>query len=149
GNEPVRLPSTNLFIERVEQLLAGGSACKRRSLVKCPAESAAVDRPFGRTVEWNPQPIEQVDHSRSPVAHFFDRRLMLKEIAAVNGVVEMQMLGIALAAGHIADAVDAALSTDRVRSFDRYHRNQVDRDSHLAELHGARQPRQPAADNNH
>ena len=71
---------------------------------------------------------------------------MLQEIAAVDGVVEMLPLVVALLPGEIVDAVDAALGTHAVRALDRHEAHQIDVDAQLGQLHRRRQARQSAAD---
>ena len=83
---------------------------------------------------------------RAPVGHFLDRRLMLQKVAAVDGVVEVQPLVVALLAREVVDAVDAALGADAVRALDRRQAHQVDVDAQLGQLHRGRQTGQPAAD---
>ena len=51
-----------------------------------------------------------------PLDHLLDRRLMLQEIAAVDGVVEVQPLGVALLTRQVVDAVDSALGADAMRA---------------------------------
>ena len=84
-----------------------------------------------------------------PVGHFLDRRLMLQEVAAVDGVVEVQPLVVALLPRQVVDAVDAALGADAVRALDRREAHQVDVDAQLGQLHGGRQAGQPAADDHY
>ena len=86
---------------------------------------------------------------RPPLGHFLDRRLMLQKVAAVDGVVEVQPLVVALLAREVVDAVDAALGADAVRALDRHEAHQVDVDAQLGQLHGGRQPGQSAADDHH
>src|SRR5205807_10269112 len=80
---------------------------------------------------------------------FLDRRLMLQEVPAVDGVVEMEPLAVALLAGQRIDAVDAALRADAVRAFDRRKAHDIDVDTQFGQLHRRRQARQPAADHHY
>ena len=86
---------------------------------------------------------------RAPFGHFLDRRLMLQEVAAVDRVVEVQPLAVALLPGDVVDAVDAALGANAVRAFDRREAHQVDVDAQFGQLHGGGQTGQPAADDHH
>ena len=86
---------------------------------------------------------------RAPLGHFLDRRLMLQKVAAVDRVVEVQPLVVALLAGEVVDAVDAALGADAVRAFDRREAHQVDVDAQFGQLHGGGQSGQSAADDHH
>ena len=72
---------------------------------------------------------------------------MLQKIAAIDGVVEVQPLVVALLPRQIVDAVDAALGADAVRALDRHQAHQIDVDAQLGQLHRRRQARQTAADN--
>ncbi len=75
------------------------------------AEPPLVAKSLRRAVEGHAQPVHQVDDPRRPIGQFLDRRLVLQEIAAVDGVVEMFPLVVAELPGEIVDAVDAALGT--------------------------------------
>src|SRR5690606_8557064 len=101
-------------VEGVEQLLAGGGAGKRRSLVQRSAETATIDEAFGRAVKGYAEPIHQVDNFRRPVGHFLHGRLMLEEVAAIDGIIEMLPLAVAQLPRLVVDAVDATLSTHAV-----------------------------------
>ena len=103
-------PAADLLVEGIKELLPGRGACESGALEQRAAEPALVSITFGRTVEGNAEPIHQIDDLGTPIAHFLDGGLMLKEIAAVNGVVKMFPLVVALLAGEIVDAVDAALA---------------------------------------
>ena len=92
------------------------------------------------------QPIHQVDDLRPPIGHFLHRRLVLQKVAAIDRVVEVQPLVVALLPRQVVDAVDAALRTDAVRALDRHQAHQIDIDAQLGQLHRRRQARQSAAD---
>ena len=81
--------------------------------------------------------------------HFLDRRLVLQEVAAVDGVVEVQPLVVALLPREVVDAVDAALGADAVRALDGREAHQVDVDAQLGQLHRRGQAGQSAADDHH
>ena len=143
---PSTLPAADLLVERVEQLLAGRGAGEGGALEERAAEAALIAKAFRRAIERHAQAIHQVDDLRPPLGHFLDRRLMLQEVAAVDGVVEVQPLAVALLPRDVVDAVDAALGADAVRALDRRQAHQVDVDAQLGQLHRGRQPGQPAAD---
>src|SRR5271157_4396168 len=69
---------------------------------------------------------------------------MCEKVAAVNRVVKMNHRRVALAF-RIDRAVDSALRAHRMRSLDRYDREQVDLLALLRELHRRGQTSQPAA----
>ncbi len=107
------MPAADLFVEGIQQLLAGRGAGKRGSLKQSSAKSSLVAKTFLRAVEWHAQAVHQVDDPRCPVGHFLDGRLMLQEVATVDRVVEVQVLAVALLAGSIVDAIDSALAHRR------------------------------------
>src|SRR5262249_43449878 len=112
GDGAFAFPAADLFVERVEQLLAGGRTGEGRALVERAAEAAAVEAAFGRAIERHAEAIKQVDDLGAPVAHFLDGRLVIEEVAAVDRVVKMLVFVVALRAGDLVDAVDAALRAD-------------------------------------
>ena len=87
--------------------------------------------------------------SRGPVGHFLDRRLVLEEIAAVDGVVEVLPLAVAQLPRQVVDAVDAALGADAVRALHGQEAHEADVALQFGQFHGRRQPGQPAADDHH
>ena len=146
---PRDFPAADLFVEGVEQLLAGGGAGKGRAAVERAAEAPLVAKALGRAVEGHAQPVHQVDDLRRPVGHFLDRRLVLEEIAAVDGVVKVLPLGVAQLPREVVDAVDAALGADAVRALDGQQAHQADAAFELGQFHGGRQPGQSAADDHY
>ena len=74
------------------------------------------------------------------------RRLVGQEVAAVDGVVEVDPGGVAFAL-QVLGGVDAALRADRVRPLDRNDGEQVDVTAHLGNLDGRGQSRQSATHN--
>src|SRR5208337_5456204 len=124
--------------------LAGSGAGKCGPMMLGAAEAAEVEQTFGRAIEHHAHPIEQVDDRRRRIAHRLDRRLMREKVAAVNRVVKMNHRRVALAF-RIDRAVDSALRAHRMRSLDRYDREQVDLLALLRELHRRGQTSQPAA----
>ena len=91
-------PAADLLVQGVEQLLAGGGAGEGRALEQRAAEAALIAKALGRAIEGDAQPVHQVDDLRPPLGHFLDRRLVLQKVAAVDGVVEVQPLVVALLA---------------------------------------------------
>ena len=86
-----------LLVESIQKLLAGGCSGERGAIVKRAAEAAKVEQTFGRAIERNAHPVEQIDDAGRGVAHGFDRRLVGEEVATVDRVVEMLPGGIAFA----------------------------------------------------
>ena len=146
GNFAFGLVAPHLLVERIEQLLAGGSAGKSGAVVERAAEAAKVEQPFRSAVEGNAHAVEQVDDSGGHVAHALDRRLVGQEVATVNGVVEVLPGGVALAL-QVLGGVDAALGANRVRPLDRNDGEEVNVTSHLGNFDGGRKSCQPATHN--
>ena len=138
------LVAAHLLVERVEQLLAGGGAGKGGAVVERAAEAAEVEQPFGGAIEGHAHAVQQIDDRRSGLAHGLDRRLVGQKVAAVDGVVEVLVGGVALAL-QVLGGVDAALRADRVRALDRDDGEQVDRAAGLGDLDDRREPGQPSA----
>ena len=145
----VDFPAADLLVEGIEQLLAGRRAGEGGALEQRAAEAALIAKTFRRAIERHAQPVHQVDDPRPPLGHFLDGRLVLQKVAAVDRVVEVQPLAVALLAGERVDAVDAALGADAVRPFDGREAHQIDVDAQFGQLHRGRQPGQPAADDHH
>jgi hypothetical protein len=108
------------------------------------AKPPEIHQPFFCPREWNTHPVKQVDDLRGHIGHSFDRRLVGKKVAAIDSVVEMFCRGIALALC-INGAVYPALGADRVRSFYRHHRDQIDVVPGLGDLHCRGQAREASA----
>ena len=146
---PADFPAADLLVERVEQLLAGGRAGEGRAAVERAAETPLVAKAFGRAVESDAQPVHQVDDLRRPVGQFLDRRLVLEEIAAIDGVVEMLPLVVAKLLREVVHAVDAALGAGAVRAFDGQQAHQADVAFEFGQFHGGGQSGQSAADDHY
>ena len=95
GDFAFRFVSAHLLIERIQELLPGGSAGKCGAIVEGSAETPEVQQPFGRAVESNAHAVEQIDDGRGGVAHGLHRRLVGQKVATVNGVVKVLPGGIA------------------------------------------------------
>ena len=135
-DHPLDLVAANLLVKGVEQLLAGCGPSKARPLVERAAESPLIAKAFRSAVEGHSQPVHQVNDPRSPVGHFFDRRLVLEKVAAVDGVVEVFPFRVSLLPRERVDAVDATLGTDAVRPLDWHETEQVDMHSQFRQPHG-------------
>ncbi len=145
GDLAFALVAADLLVEGVDQLLAGGRAREVGPLVERAAEEAEVALAFGGAVEGHAHPVEEVDDLRGPVGHLVDRRLVGEEVAAVDRLVEVLELGVALLAGHLVAGVDAALGADGVGSLHRDHREEVDRNARFGDANGAGEAGEPAA----
>ena len=113
----VGLVAADLLVERVEKLLAGGGAGKGGAVVERAAEAAEVEQAFGGAIEGHAHAVEQVDDAGRGLAHGFDGSLVGEEVAAIDGVVEVLVGGVAFAL-EVFGGVDAALRADRVRALD-------------------------------
>jgi len=147
GDLAFRFVAPHLLIERVQQLLARGGAGECGAVVKRAAKAAKIQQPFRGTVERNAHAVEQVDDAGRGLAHGFHRGLVGQEVAAVHGVVEVLPGGVAFTL-QVLGGIDAALRAHRVRPLDRDDREEVNVTSHLGDLDGGCQSRQPAAHNN-
>jgi len=126
---PLDLEPPHLFIEGVEELLPGRGPGKGRPLVERAAEAALIAESLRRPVERHAEPIHEIDDPRAPIGHFLDRRLVLEEVTAVDGVVEVLPLGVPLLTREGVDAVDPPLGADAVRPLHRNEAHQVDIDT--------------------
>ena len=144
---PLDLEPPHLLIESVEELLAGRGPGEGGPLVERPTEAALIAESLRRPVERHAEPVHEIDDPWAPVGHLLDRRLVLEEVTAVDGVIEVLPLGVPLLPGEGVDAVDPPLGADAVRPLHRDEAHQVDFDSELGEAHRGREPGQTTADN--
>ena len=63
----------DLFVESVEQLLAGGGARESGAVVQRAAETAIVEQAFGSAIEHHAHTIKQVDDAGGGFAHALER----------------------------------------------------------------------------
>ena len=133
----VTLPSdfvaADLLVERVEELLAGGGSGEGGAVIECATEAAEIEQAFGGAVEGNAHAIEQVDDAGRSFAHRFDGCLVGEEVAAIDGVVEVLVGGVAFAL-EVLGGVDAALCADGVRALDGDDGEEVDVAAGLGDL---------------
>ena len=132
----LHFPAADLLVKRIEQLLAGGRPGEGRSLEERTAKPPLIAKTLGSAVERHAQTVHQVDDPRAPIGHFLDRRLVLQEVAAVDRIVEMLPLVVALLPRQGVDAVDAPLGADAVRAFDRYEADEIDACAEFRQPHG-------------
>jgi hypothetical protein len=107
-----------LLVERVKELLSGGCSGERGAAVERAAETTLIAKAFVRAVEGYAQAVHEIDDLWRPIGKFFHRRLVLEEVAAIDGVVEMLPLVVAELLREVVHAVDAALRASTVRAFD-------------------------------
>ena len=119
------LVAADLLVEGIEELLAGGGAGEGGAMVERTAKTAEVEQALGGAVEGDAHAVEEVDDGGRGLAHGLDRGLVGKEVAAIDGVVEVLPGGVALAF-EIFGGVDATLRADRVRALDRNDGEQID-----------------------
>src|SRR5437762_8083159 len=74
---------------------------------------------------------------------------MLQKIAAINRVIEVQPLVVALLPREVVDAIDAALGTDAVRPLHWHEAHQIDVDPQLGQLHRRCQASQSATNDHY
>src|ERR1700730_2207562 len=127
------LVAPHLLVERVEELLTGGSAGESSAIVERASEATEIEQPLRGAVEGHAHAVEQIDDARRSIAHGLDRWLVPQEISTIDGVVKMLPGGIALAL-EVLGGVDPALSTDRVRALHRHDGEQFHLSAHLGNL---------------
>src|SRR5580692_10781949 len=120
--------AADLFVEGVEELLASGGSGEGSAVIERAAETAIVEEAFGRAIEHDAHAIEEIDDVGCFVAHALDERLIGKEIATVDGVVEMFGGGVAFAL-LIFCGVDAALGADGMGTLYGNDGKKIDRDT--------------------
>src|SRR5207249_4382846 len=136
--------TAHLLIKRIKELLTGGGTGERGTVIECSSEAAKVEQAFGSAIEGHAHAVEEVDDSRSSIAHSFDRWLVGQKVAAVNRVVEVLPGGVAFAF-QILGGIDAALRANRMRPLHGDDREQVDVAAHLGNLDHGCQSSQSAA----
>src|SRR5690606_10318175 len=104
---------------------------------------------LGRSVKRHAEAVHEIDDLGPPHAHFVHRGLVLEEIAAVDGVVEVEPLVVARLPRLVIDAVNAALGADAVGALHGLKAHNVDVDAQLGQLHGGREACQSAANYHH
>ena len=92
------------------------------------AEATEVEQTFGRAIERHAHAVEHVDDAGRGVGHALHGRLVREEVAAVDGLFEMDLGRVTFALG-VHARVDAALRADRVRALHGHEREEVDRDA--------------------
>ena len=80
------------------------------------------------------------------MGHLVDRGLVGEEVAAVDGLVEVLVLGVTLLARDLVARVDSALGAHRVAAFHRDQRKEVHRDAALGDADGGGEAGESAAD---
>jgi len=99
------------------------------------SKSAAIQKALLRSVERYSDSIHQINHARCPVGHLFDRRLVVKEIAAVNRVIKVFPFAIAQLSRLVIAAVDSTLSAHAMRSLHRNKADHIDGYAEFGQLH--------------
>ena len=112
ANLILRFPTSNLLVQRVEQLLTRRRASECSTLVQRAAKTSAIDVAFRCAIERDAQAIHQIDDLRRPVGHFLHGRLMVEKVTTVNRIVEVLPLVITLLTRVVVDGVDSTLCTN-------------------------------------
>ena len=89
--------TADLLVEGIEQLLAGGCAGEGSAVIERAAEAAEVEQAFGGAIEGDAHAVEEIDDGWGGLAHGFDGGLVGEEVAAIDGVVEVLVGGVAFA----------------------------------------------------
>jgi hypothetical protein len=106
-------PAPDLLVQGVQELLAGGRSGVGGAVLEGSAESAEAKEPFAGPVERHAHAVEEIDDRGGSLGHAHDRRLVVQEVASRDGVFEVEVGRIALAA-QVHRAVDSALGADGV-----------------------------------
>ena len=114
-----------MFVEGVEELLAGGCSGEGSALIESATEAAEIKQALGGAIEGDAHAVEEIDDAGGSFAHGFDGGLIGEEVAAVDGVVEVLPGGVALAF-EIFGGVDAALGADGMGALDGDDREEID-----------------------
>src|SRR5690606_25234297 len=138
-------PAAYALIERVDQLLAGCGTGEGRAVVQRTTEAAEVQQALGRAVEGHAHAVQQVDHLGGVVTHVTHHRLVGKEVAAVDGVVKVEVRAVTLTLG-VDRAVDATLGTHAVAAPHGHVTHEVHIAAVLAGGDGGHQASQSASD---
>ncbi len=138
-----------LLVERVEELLTRRRAGEVGPLEERAPEQAEIASALVRPVERDAHSVEQVDDPGCPVCHLEDGVLVGEIIAAVEGLIEVLVLRVALLAGDLVAGVDAALGAHGVRALDGDHAEEVHGDAGLGDTDGRGEAREPAPDHDH
>ena len=138
-------PPPHLLIQGIEKLLTGRRTSKGSPLVERATKSPLVAEALRCAVERHSEPIHQVNNARTPFRHFLDGRLMLEEVTAVDGVIKVLPLVVALLPCLRVDTVDATLCARGMRPFYRHEAHKIDVDPEFGKPHGRRKPSQPTA----
>jgi hypothetical protein len=117
---PFGFVAPDLLVERVEELLAGGGAGEGGAVVQRSAEPAEIEVPFRRPVELHAHPIQEVDQIRRGIAHRLAQRLIGEEVAAFDGVDEVDLGGVVFSPD-VDGAVDPPLGADGMGAPHRHH----------------------------
>ena len=110
------LEAAHLFVEGVENLLAGSGAGECGAIEERAAEAAIIEKALSRAIEHDAHAIEEIDQVGRVIAHRFYGGLVGEEIAAVNRVVKMDGGGVAFALG-VFCGVDSTLRADGMRTL--------------------------------
>ncbi len=140
----VGLVAADLLVERVEKLLAGGGSGEGGAVVEGAAEAAEVEQAFGGAVEGHAHAVEEIDDAGRGLAHGLDGGLVGEEVAAVDGVVEVLVGGVAFAL-EVFGGVDAALRADRVGALDGNDGEQVHVAAGFRDFDDRREPGEASA----
>jgi hypothetical protein len=133
GDFAFGLVATDLLIEGVEELLAGGGSGEGGAMEEGSTETAEVEETFRSAVKGDAHAVEEIDDGGPLLAHLLDGSLVGEEVAAVDGVVEVLQDVVALAL-QVLGRVDAALGADRVRTLDRDDGEEVDGSAGFGDL---------------
>ncbi|MNZ62537.1 hypothetical protein D3C78_806620 [compost metagenome] len=121
GNQTFRFITTNLFIKRIQQLLARCSTSKRSTMMFCSSETTEIKQSFRCAVEHNPHPVHQMNDPWSRLTHRLNRRLICQKVTAIHRIIKMLPRRIAFSF-RINRTINSTLCTNGVGPLNRYQR---------------------------
>ena len=85
----LRFPLSDLFVERVKELLTRRGSGKRRAMKKSSPKAPKVKQPLGSTIEHDAHSVKQINNLGRILAHRFYWRLVCEEVTTINRLVKM------------------------------------------------------------
>src|SRR5207248_10545420 len=133
GNLAFGLVAADLFVERIEELLARGCSGEGGAMIEGATKAAGVEQAFGGAVEGDAHAVEEIDDGWALFAHELDGGLVGEEVAAVDGVVEV-LEGRVAFAFEVLGGVNASLCADGVGALDGDDGEEVDLAARFGDL---------------
>ena len=137
-HEVAVFPSSNLLIERVQQLLPRSRTGVSRAVLQRSAKAPEGKEPFAGPVEGNTHPVEQIYDRGRALRHPHNRWLVIQEVTPGDRVLEVQIGRVPLAT-QVHRAIDSALGADAMGALDGDDGKELDLMPRFRELHRGHQ----------